>query len=267
MNTESIHNNVIPRKEQRQMPPINHAIRTNWFSKAFSLLAIRAVCLILLASSFARGNLVTNSDFLSYTGTAPKDFFLNVLPTDWNSGGYVFVDTPGSADNPSDPGIPVYPTFPTNAPLGGNFIEADGTPGLSLPLTQTINALNIGQNYTLTFYQAAGQQLGDAFAGGTTEQWQVTLGSNTQLSTLMSDPAGGVIPWQPQSMTFTASSTSEILSFVPIGGGLPPMVFLGNPDLEANVPEPSALMLLAGVGAVIAIGRVARRAIAKPSTR
>lgn len=236
------------------------------FSRSCSRLAVRAIGLILLVSSFARGNLVANSDFLSYTGSPPKDFISNVLPTDWSSGGYVFVDTPGSADNPSDPGIPVYPPFPVNTPLGGNFIEADGTPGLSSPLTQTINTLIAGDTYTLSFYQAAGQELGDSFAGPTTEQWQVTLGSSpAQSSTLMSDPAGGVIPWQSQTMTFTATSSSELLSFVPTGTGLPPMVFLGNPDLEANVPEPSAF-LLAGVGTVVGIGRLGRRLRAKLPT-
>jgi hypothetical protein len=82
----------------------------------------------------------------------------------------------------------------------------------------------------------------------------------------MSIPQGGVMGWQPQSMTFTATSSSEVLSFVALGGGLPPMVFLGNPDLETNVPEPSAFLLLAGVGTVVTIGRVGRRLRAKRST-
>ncbi len=237
------------------------------FSKKSFKIVLSIIGWASFAADVARGNLVTNSDFLSYTGSPPKDFFSHVLPTDWSSGGYVFVDTPGSADNPLDLGIPVYPSFPVNTPLGGNFIEADGTTGLSSPLTQTINTLIAGDSYTLFFYQAAGQQLGDAFAGPTTEQWQVSLGSSpSQSSTLMSDPAGGVIPWQSQTMTFTATSSSELLSFVPIGTGLPPIVFLGNPDLEANVPEPSACLLLASVGTVVGIGRLGRRLRAKPST-
>jgi hypothetical protein len=43
------------------------------------------------------------------------------------------------------------------------------------------------------------------------------------------------------------------------------MVFLADPDLESTVPEPSAFLLLAGVGTVIAIGRLGRRALAKSS--
>ena len=37
------------------------------------------------------------------------------------------------------------------------------------------------------------------------------------------------------------------------------MVFLDGVDMESTVPEPSAFLLLAGVGTVIAIGRLGRR--------
>ena len=148
-----------------------------------------------------------------------------------------------------------------NSPAGGNFIQADGTPGLSYPITQTINGLTNGQNYTLTFYQAGGQELNGS--GGSLENWQVSLGSDTQFSTVMNVPQGGVIPWQPQTLSFTANSGSEVLSFFAIGTpGIPPMVFFSDPDLETNVPEPSAFLLLVGVGMVIAIGRVGRRVLA-----
>jgi hypothetical protein len=226
------------------------------FSRTLSAIVIPAIGLALFTCGMARANLVTNASFSVYTGTAPKDFFGNVLPTDWSSGSYVFVDAPGTAD--ASPGIPVYPSFPVINPSGGNFIEADGTPGLSLPLTQTISTLTVGQNYNVSFYQAAGQQLNDL--GATTEQWQVSLGSDTQFSALMSIPQGGANPWMPQTLPFTATSTSEVLSFVAIGtGGNPPIVFLDSIDMEATVPEPSAFLLLAGVGTVIAIGRLSRR--------
>ena len=85
----------------------------------------------------------------------------------------------------------------------------------------------------------------------------------------MLTPQGGFSPWEAQTLPFTASSTSEVLSFLAVGtpSGAPPMVFLDGVDMEPSVPEPSAGLLLVGVGAVIAVGRVARRAIAKPSTR
>jgi hypothetical protein len=212
----------------------------------------------------ARANLVTNGDFALYTGTAPKDFFYNVKPTDWASTAYAFIDAPGTADDPLAPGVPVYGPFPYAPPPGGNFLQSDGDPGLAQPITQTINGLNVGQTYNLSFYQAAGQQLNDL--GATTEQWQVSLGSQTQMSALMSIPQGGVWPWEAQTLPFTATSTSEALSFLAVGsGGVPPMVFLADPDMESSVPEPSAVLLLAGAGTVCAMTRLGRRARAESS--
>jgi len=222
-------------------------------------IVLSVIGLALISCGTAKAQLVTNGGFEFYTGTAPKDFFGNVLPTDWSSGSYNFVDAPGTAS--SAPGIQVYGPFPATSPDGGNFIEADGSSGLRYPIDQTINGLTIGQNYDVSFYQAAGQQMGDS--GATTEQWQVSLGSQTQLSSLMSIPQGGVFPWETQTLTFNASSTSEMLSFLAIGagGGVPPIVFLDGVSMDASgsVPEPSATLLLGGVGAVVGMGRLGRR--------
>ena len=232
--------------------------------KNLSLFAICALALAMSVCEITRANLVTNGGFEFYTGSAPKNFSSVVLPTDWSTGGYVFVDAPGTADDPFAPGIPVYGPFPATSPQGGNFIESDGSSGLAFPINQTINGLNVGQSYNLSFYQAAGQQVNDV--GATTEQWQVSLGSQTQFSSLMSIPQGGIWPWTSQSMTFTAASPSEVLSFLAIGsGGVPPIVFLDGVDMESNVPEPSAGLLIAGVGTMIALGRLGRRAMAKSS--
>jgi hypothetical protein len=217
------------------------------------------------ASSIAHANLVTNGGFENYTGTPPKDFTSNSLPVDWSTGGYVYLDAPGTAD--TAPGIAVYGPFPATSPALGNFIEADGSSGLNYPINQTINGLTVGQNYSVSFYQAAGQEQGAL--GATTEQWQVSLGSQTQFSPLMSIPQGGIWPWTPQSLTFTASSSSEVLSFLAIGsGGVPPIVFLDGVDMETTVPEPSAAIVLLGAGAGATLLRRRRnvRADATPSS-
>ena len=86
----------------------------------------------MVICSIARANLVTNGNFENYTGTAPKDFTSNCLPTDWSTGGYVFLDAHGTAT--TGPGIPVWGPFPDPpAPQGGNFIESDGSSGLAVP--------------------------------------------------------------------------------------------------------------------------------------
>ena len=234
-------------------------------SRKLSTVVIPAIGLALFACGIARANLVTNGNFNLYGGSAPKNDFVYVLPTDWTGSGLydfgVEVDAPGTADNVSDPGIPVYGPFPAHGPSGNNnFIEADGDPSYSFSFNQTISSLTVGQNYNVSFNQAAGQQSGN-LVGPTTEQWEVSLGSSTQFSSLMSTPQGGIFPWEAQTLQFTASSTSEVLSFLAVGtpSGAPPMVFLDGVDMETNVPEPSAGLLLAGVGAVIAIGRLGRR--------
>jgi len=233
--------------------------------KKLSIIVIPVIGVALFACGMARANLVTNGDFSLYGGVAPKNDFVYVQPTDWTGSGLydfgVEVDAPSTADNGSDPGIPVYGPFPAHGPSGNNnFIEADGDPSYSFSFSQTISGLTVGQNYDLSFNQAAGQQQGN-LVGPTTEKWEVSLGSSTQFSSLMTTPQGGVFPWEAQTLTYTASSTSEVLSFLAVGtpSGAPPMVFLDGVDMEPSVPEPSALMLLAGVGAVISIGRIGRR--------
>ena len=238
-------------------------------SKKLSIIVIPAIGLALLICSMAQANLVTNGNFNLYGGSAPKNDFVYVQPTDWTGSGLydfgVEVDAPGTADNGSDPGIPVYGPFPAHGPSGNNnFIEADGDPSYSFSFNQTISGLTVGQNYDVSFNQAAGQQSGN-LRGPTTEQWQVSLGSDTQLSAVMNTPGQGVFPWESQTLTYTASSTSEVLSFLAVGtpSGAPPMVFLDGVDMEATVPEPSAGLLLAGVGTVVAMGRLGRRVRAK----
>ena len=71
---------------------------------------------------------------------------------------------------------------------------------------------------------------------------------------------GRHVSLESQTLTLTADNTTDLLSFIAIGsGGVPPQIFLDGVDMESTVPEPSAFLLLAGVGAVLAIGRLGRR--------
>jgi len=83
--------------------------------------------------------------------------------------------------------------MPGPSPDGGNYVAIDGDPGYERSLQQTVTGLNIGSQYQISFYQAATQQSG--FDGITTERWQVTLGSETHLSTLMNNANHGVVGW------------------------------------------------------------------------
>lgn len=134
------------------------------------------------------------------------------------------------------------------SPDGGNYVAVDGDASFSVPLTQSVTGLVVGQQYWLSFYQAAAQQSG--YNGATTEQWKVSLGGTSQYSTLMSTPNHGSVGWMSQSMVFTALSTNDVVTFLAVGtpSGTPPFVFLDGVSMSP-VPEPSSMALI-GLGFV-----------------
>jgi hypothetical protein len=225
-----------------------------------ALLFGASLALAAAAPASAAVNLVTNGSFETVSVTDKSTFQGNVAG--WSGGqNLTFIDFPGTADDPSKY-LAVYGPFPTTSPDGGNFVEGDGDPSYSGAIFQTISGLTVGKQYVLNFYQAAGQQLG--FTGPTTEQWQVTFGDETQLSSLFSLPEAGVGPWQAQRMTFTATAATQVLSFLAKGtpGGAPPISFLDGVSLMAAVPEPTSwALMIVGFGAVGATMR-RRRTVA-----
>lgn len=224
-------------------------------------LAILAIAASMAVPASAAVELVTNGSFeLNNVADGDKKYFTSSAVTGWTGGANLtFIAAPGTAD---DGGLylAVYGPFPATSPDGGDFVLADGDPSYSGAFWQTIEGLTIGKTYELNFWQAAGQQLG--FTGPTTEQWKVTFGGETQYSSLFSLPEAGVGPWEKQTMTFTATATSQVLTFLAEGtpGGAPPISFLDGVSLKEvvpGVPEPATwAMMLLGFGAV---GFAARR--------
>jgi len=219
-------------------------------------LAFAAIMCFAYSASGNAAELVRNGSFEVTTATKKERFENRV--TDWSGGSALtFIATPGSADNGEY--LSVYGPFPRTSPVGGNFVLADGDPNYSSAISQTIGGLTVGETYALSFYQAAGQQLG--FTGPTTERWRVTFGGQTQLSSLFTLPQGGVGDWQKQTMTFTASATSQVLSFLAQGtpNGAPPISMLDGVSLTA-VPETATwAMMLMGFGLVGAGARARTR--------
>ena len=148
-------------------------------------------------------------------------------------------------------------TAPANPPGGGNIVAIDGDPTYTATISQVIAGLTVGTNYTLSFYQAAGEQSG--FDTATTEHWSVTFGGGAaQSSTVMNNTPAGFVAWAQQNMTFTATAVSETLTFAALGTpptGAPPVVLLSDVSLTA-VPEPAGVAVL-GFG--LALLFVARR--------
>ncbi len=150
---------------------------------------------------------------------------------------------------------------------GNNFVGSDAAFGTEGPISQTLTGLTVGQSYTLSFDQAAGE-LGGNYADPSTDQWIVTVGGTlasspttitlpdsstigayvvngpddswtTPLITLnavISNPSSGFSGWQAESYSFTASATSELLAFMGVGSpqGGPPLALLDNVDVEAS---------------------------------
>ncbi len=124
-----------------------------------------------------------------------------------------------------------------------------GQVNLSLPIMQEISGLEIGQEYELSFYWAAAQQYG--YTGATWEYLHVSLEDDVnQTFSYNSEenpmPEGGFQAWTKETLRFTATGTTRVLSFLAGGGpdGQPPFVFLDAVSMKA-VPEPGTFVAMA----------------------
>ena len=206
-------------------------------------------------------NLVQNGDFEQTATNASSQFgslFSSQQVTDWTTGGYNFVFKSGTADTTGavgqygslklwGPGDGAANGLPASSPTGGNFIGADGAYETSA-ISQIITGLIKGATYNVSFWWAGAQQAG--FDGLNTEQWQVSLGSQTQKTAVAQNQDKGFTGWMQQSFSFTADGASDVLSFLAIGtpSGVPPFALLDGVTMTAKVPEPATwAILLAGL--------------------
>ena len=246
-------------------------------SKSTAIAAMFGLALAFAGTGAKATNLITNGSFEQLTGGIGQiGYNGSSLLTGWTNGhdgsgnlGYNFVYSPGSADTTGANGVAGNVKLwgpndgsanglPATSPDGGNFIAADGA-YQTAPISQTITGLTVNAQYAVSFYYAGAQQSG--FTGTTTEAWGVTLGNQTISTATLNDPNHGFTGWQYTTLTFTATSTSEVLSFLAAGtpSGEPPFTLLDGVSMSQVVatPEPaSAAMMLTGL---IAIGLVVRR--------
>ncbi len=250
--------------------------------KHVGVITVCALSLALCSSDGARANLVINGSFEDTSNVTPPPYpgnipgtlgvggigglGYNTVATGWtspetsytNQTGYNFIFSPATASstgsNGYNGGLALwgpgngFNNGLTASPDGGQFVGADGDTRYNGRIQQTITGLTVGGYYQVGFWWALAQEAGN---GGTpTAQWQVSLGSDTQSTPNVNLPSvGGFVPWMYQTLNFTATSTSEVLSFLATEGGPfggPPFLLLDGVSLNA-VPEPSSL-LTAGVG-------------------
>jgi hypothetical protein len=217
-------------------------------------------------------NLVQNGDFEQTLIPGSAEFgsaYPSQQVTSWATTGYNFIFAPGTADTTGATGqygnLKLWGPndgsangLPSASPSGGNYIGADGAYNVA-PITQTINGLSPGSLYSVVFWWAGAQQSG--FTGATTEQWQVTLGTSTQSTSVVALPSQGFTGWMKQSFTYLATSTSEVLSFLAVGtpAGVPPFALLDGVSVT-KVPEPASItVLLVGIAGLAGAVRLRNR--------
>jgi hypothetical protein len=240
--------------------------------------------LFLLASSpaFATIDLATNGDFSENGGNGQLGF--NTTATDWSvanwPGSYFFLWNASSSGTTADTtGAPGFFTTPATNPVklwgpgtspasdngltvspdGGTFVGS--SPAFhNGPIWQTISGLTPGLKTIISFDYAGAQQFG--FTGSSGAGWQVSLGSETEDTTILSSSSKGFTGWKTASLTFTPTSSSEVLKFLSIGQKTDVQSFVLLDSVKVDpIPELStwAMMALGFAGLAYAGFRSNRR--------
>ena len=216
--------------------------------------------LALVSNCATASNLISNGNFETLTnGSGQLGFNTNVVgwtPTGDYSIGYSFVFTPGVADTIGATGrysnVAIWGNgngaangFDGTLPSGGNIVAINGD-FLNAGISQNVSGLTVGTNYLLTFEWAASQQAG--YTGATSQYLAVDFGGTTVDTSVANIASKGFSGWIQESIQFTATAGTELLSINGIGNlPVPPFALLSDVALNAAVPEPEMVSMF-GIG-------------------
>jgi hypothetical protein len=148
---------------------------------------------------------------------------------------------------------------------GYNYLLLDGDVNYHGAVSQDITGLEVGKLYTVSFDWAGVTWFTQA--GQTTQRFDVSLGGETQSTETLTVAPKGFSGWKTASLNFTATGTTQKLSFLAQGTptGLPLALLLDNVSLTGAVPEPGTWMtMILGLGVV---GAAMRRRKSSDRTR
>lgn len=216
-------------------------------SLLFAKLAL-LVAGVFLSASPAAAALIVNGDFSTNGGRGQVD--VNTTIASWTGGGregqfganvppvFLFNRTAGnSSTGDAFMGTISFWVDPTPTAPTEWFVALDGSEGWDGSIEQSVSGLTIGTSYTLTFNWAATQQTG--YYGPTSQYMQVTFGDTTATTPTVQVASQSWTGWQSASMSFTASSTQQVLKFLAVGTpSLPPWMLLSSVDLTTGNPPP-----------------------------
>jgi len=248
-------------------------LRNRLFATAFC-----AVVAFGLAQEARAANLVQDGTFLATPGTGQIGFStsLTYWQTPPNTYNFLFqplsptlstADVGGALGQFGNvqlwgPGNGVANGLPGTDPAGGNFVALDSAFEIGA-ISQMITGLTSGNTYALSFYFAGSQQAG--LTGPTFDQLAVSLGGTTQNTPTINVLSQGYSPWTLETFSYTATSSSELLSFLASGGPsgtVPPFALLGGisltPGTPPGVPDTASTAALLGF-AVVVVGFAGRR--------
>ena len=211
---------------------------------------LATLSVLLLAAFTAR------AESLVVNGSLNGSIANNDVPTGWT----VLAGTPDTMDTTSNVGVSGWLSFgvaPTASPDGGTWVGLGAKSDYIESIGQTLSGLNVGQTYTVS-WQAANFGVNnsiDSYLGSNAIGVMLDGASIGQGATL-----GLSSNWATQSLTFVATSASQLLSFSLANTN---KAYLGIDGISVTaggvtpaVPEPSSWLLMAmGVAALGAMRR------------